>query len=77
MHNHQQAKLKSHYCNNEHAHTSPTLNIITVMVQQSLHAQYIMLHAVSLAEGKQESNVTANKQKLREDKRKEGHINFS
>jgi len=36
-----------------------------------------MLHAVSLAEGKQESNITANKQKLREDKRKEGHINFS
>jgi hypothetical protein len=35
-----------------------------------------MLHAVSLAEGKQGSNITANKQKLREDKRKEGHINF-
>jgi hypothetical protein len=35
-----------------------------------------MLHAVSLAE-ELESNITANEQKLREDKRKEGHINFS
>jgi hypothetical protein len=36
-----------------------------------------MIHAVSLAEEKQETNITTNKQKLREDKRKEGHINFS
>lgn len=37
---------------------------------------HLMLHALSLAEGKQGPNSMANKQKVWEDKRKEGHINF-
>lgn len=35
-----------------------------------------MLHALSLADGKQGPNGMANKQKVWEDKGKEGHINF-